>query len=247
MLNNKFYDSLAEDYDSMTDLEKAVSKKRNKLARLLNGQKGNAADMGCGTGIDSIAVSGLGFDVTGFDPSIGMLKKAYKNAAAADLDIDFHNYAIDKIPDKITVKFNLIFSLGNTFANIEDSKVVKSIEKIFELLEKEGTFVMQVLNYNKILKERERIVNITGKSGSTFVRFYDFEEQKLQFNILKFPDDNKKKYEMISTEIYPHTAEYLETVLSRAGFSSIKKYGSLDGADYDEDESKDLVIKAEKI
>ena len=78
-------------------------------------------------------------------------------------------------------------------ANIPFTKIEKSVAKLFKLLKKDGRVLIQILNYEKILKEKERIVNITKKDDEYFIRFYDFEKKDLTFNILKFNADQTSR------------------------------------------------------
>ena len=57
--------------------------------------------------------------------------------------------------------FEMVISLGNTFANIERDSFQSSIKKCHDLLKEQGSLFIQVLNYKMILKEKKRIVNIT--------------------------------------------------------------------------------------
>ncbi len=140
-------------------------------------------------GVDSISLSQLGLNVTSFDPSLEMINTARTNSEKHNCKIDFHNFSANEIPKTFYNKFDLVVSLGNTFANIPFTKIEKSVAKLFKLLKKDGRVLIQILNYEKILREKERIVNITKKDDEYFIRFYDFGKKDLTFNILKFNAD----------------------------------------------------------
>ncbi|NJO89313.1 MAG: hypothetical protein HC831_10405, partial [Chloroflexia bacterium] len=65
--NEKFFDAVSESYDSMISFSDSVEKKINMLKEFINAGMQSAADLGCGTGVDSIALSELGLKVTAFD------------------------------------------------------------------------------------------------------------------------------------------------------------------------------------
>ncbi|RKY91818.1 MAG: hypothetical protein DRQ01_07135, partial [Ignavibacteriae bacterium] len=177
MLNNKdFYDNFAEDYNKMISFDNAIKKRKSLLDKIVQPKIKYAADLGCGTGIDSAALVQLGLVVTGFDPSGEMIKQAKANAGRINLKIDFANYGISEIPAEFNKKFDLVISLGNTFANIERDSFQSSLKRCYDLLNEQGSLFIQVLNYKMILKEKKRIVNITENKEHFFVRFYDFEE-----------------------------------------------------------------------
>jgi len=247
MLSNKdFYDNFAEDYSKMISFDNAIEKRKSLLSDIVLPKVKNAADLGCGTGIDSAALAQLGLAVTGFDPSGEMIKQAKANAGKASLKINFANYGISKIPAAFNKKFDLVISLGNTFANIERESFQSSIKRCYDLLKAQGNLFIQVLNYKMILKEKKRIVNITESKEHFFIRFYDFEEDDIKFNILKFSKAEPKNNNLITTAVYPYTAKDFNNSLLDAGFRSVKIYSDLNRNEFDEDTSKDLFIEAEK-
>ena len=179
--NNAFYDELASDYDDMISFETAVEKKKNILKNFLSSEMKSAADIDCGSGVDSIALSLSELKVTAFDPSSEMLKIAKSNTARMNGKVEFHNYSADNIPGEFNTQFDLVVSLGNTFANISKDKFNDSIKTCQDLLKPKGQFLIQVLNYEKIISENQRIVNITEGIDNYFIRFYDFLDEYILF------------------------------------------------------------------
>ncbi len=59
---------------------------------------GRAIDLGCGTGACALALAELGYDVTAFDGSAGMLAHARRDAAERNLDIAFLQADMDNLP-----------------------------------------------------------------------------------------------------------------------------------------------------
>ncbi len=247
MLNNKkFYDNFAEDYGKMISFDNAIEKRKSLLSNIVQPKIKYAADLGCGTGIDSAALAKLGLTVTGFDLSNEMIKQAKANAEKISLKIDFANYGISEIPAAFNKKFELAVSLGNTFANIERDSFQSSIKRCYDLLNEQGSLFIQVLNYEMILIEKKRIVNITESEEHFFIRFYDFIKEEIKFNILKFSKAEPKKNNLITTTIHPYTAKDFNKSLLEAGFKSVKIYSDLNRNEFDENTSKDLFIEAVK-
>ena len=244
--NNSFYNSASLYYDKMIDFNSALQRRKELVLGFISSQIKTAADVGCGTGVDSIALSLLELDVSAFDPSSKMISKAKVNSEIQKKTIEFYNYAADEIPKSFYNKFDLVISLGNTFANIPYSKIEKSIKRIFKLVKNDGSVLIQILNYAKILKEKERVVNITKKDGEYFIRFYDFGNNDLTFNILRFNADHSSKKELISTKIFPYKSKELKKIFKVAGFKDIKIYGSLDKKPFDTISSNDLILFATK-
>ncbi len=244
--NNNFYNSAAVYYDKMIDFDLALQRRKTLLSSFIDKQIKTVADVGCGTGVDSIALAQLGLNVTAFDPSYEMINIAKANSKKRNCKIQFNNFSADKISKTFFNKFDLVVSLGNTLANIPFSKIEKSVGRLFRLLNKDGKVLIQILNYEKILKEKERIVNITKKEGNYFIRCYDFGKKDLRFNILKFSADQTSKKELISTKIFPYKSKEIKEIFKAAGFCEIKLFGSLDQKPFDFKTSNDLILFAKK-
>ena len=244
--NDSFYDSVSHYYDKMIDFDSALQKRKELLSGFVRSQIKSVADVGCGTGIDSISLSRLGLNVSAFDPSSKMISAAKVKTEIQKKKIEFYNYAADAIPKSFFNKFDLVVSLGNTLANIPFNKIRKSFTRLFKLAKKDGSVLIQILNYEKILREKERIVNITKKDGEYFLRFYDFSKNDLTFNILRFNADHTSKKELISTKIFPYKSKELKKIFRTVGFKEIVLYGSLDKKPFDPKSSNDLILFATK-
>ena len=244
--NNNFYNSAYAYYDKMIDFDSALQMRKILLSNFIDEKIKSVADVGCGTGVDSISLSQLGLDVTSFDPSAEMINTAKENSEKHNCKIDFFNFSANEIPKTFYNKFDLVGSLGNTLANISFGMIEKSVAKLFKLLKKDGKVLIQILNYEKILKEKERIVNITKNDNEYFIRFYDFGNKDLTFNILKFNADQTTQKQIISTKIFPYTSKEIKKVFKEAGFQKIELFGSLDKRPFDAKASSDLVLIAQK-
>lgn len=244
--NSSFYDEIASEYDKMISFESAVEKKKTLLKNLINQNVETAADIGCGTGVDSIALTLNSLNVSAFDPSEKMISVAKTNSKKMNVNVEFYNYPADNIPKEFDNKFNLIVSLGNTFANIADNKFNKSLKRCYDILKPNGQLLIQVLNYKKILEEKQRIVNITESDNKFFIRFYDFNSELIAFNILTFSKVRTSDYKLSSTIIYPYQLEKFQSALTNAGFTNIQFYGNLKLSEFSPSQSKDLIVLTNK-
>ena len=247
MLSNQdFFDELSVQYDSMIPFEKAIELKKKTFKNLLKGSYTIIADIGCGTGSDSLALAEMGYKVVSFDPSAQMLDKAKLNANKRGLDFNSYQFGASQIPDDFNGIFDIVISIGNTFANIEKESFQLSVKKCYDLLKEQGSIFIQVLNYKMILKDKKRIVNITESEKHFFIRFYDFINDEIKFNILKFSKANPKENDLITTSVYSYSAKDFNNSLLEAGFKSIKLYSDANKNKFNEDTSKDLFIEAAK-
>ena len=246
MKNNQFYDSLSADYDSMLDFNKLVNVRTELLKKFIKSGYRNAIDIGCGTGADSIALAMNGLIVTGYDTSEKMIQKARLNSKQKNLRIRYSNSPIQNVGADNHSKFDFVVSLGNAIANISPSVLNKIIRKVNRLLKPGGTFIFQILNYDSVRKADKRIVNITRGKGNLFIRFYDFEKDKLIFNILRVNESSLKEYDLITTELFEYKRKDLKILLNKAGFNKIKYYSDLNKSKFLQRTSKDLVVTAVK-
>ena len=132
--SNSFYNSASVYYDKMIDFDSALHKRKILLSNFVNDKIKTVADVGCGTGVDSISLSLLGLNVTAFEPSPKMINIAKVNSEKHNCKIDFFNFSANEIPKTFYNKYELVVSLGNTLANIPSDKIDKSVSKLFKLL-----------------------------------------------------------------------------------------------------------------
>ncbi len=246
MDNTNFYNNVSDFYDEMINFSELVIKREKALSIITGDNKLTIADVGCGTGVDSIALKRLGNTVYSFDPSAGMIEKAKSNAAELKAKINFYVYGAGDIPAEFNNKFDLVISLGNTFANINENKFDAALENAFDILKSGGKLYLHILNFSKILNLKDRILNITSNGGYYFIRFYDFQSKELNFNVLRFNAQNPSNRELITTHLFPYTYKSFEKALTENHFININYYSSFTFAKFDETESKDLFIYAEK-
>ena len=133
MDNKEFFDIVSGFYDKMIEPEKYLRNRITQLSGFINDKMASAADIGCGTGVDSIALSFLGFNVTGFDPSAKMIQEAKYKTAKLKEKIDFYEFSMKKIPISFKGKYDFITSLGNAVANIPEIDLLTSFKKVYEV------------------------------------------------------------------------------------------------------------------
>ncbi len=245
MKNNKFYDDISSEYDEMINFPRLIDSRKKLLSNYIKPDYKSAIDIGCGTGVDSIALAMNGLKVKGYDPSAKMLKKARENAKKFNTAIKFINSVFEiKKTDKN--KTDIVISLGNAFANIGQKDLSNIIKNVFASLKSEGLFLFQILNYDIIRKEKKRIVNITESKNNVFIRFYDIVKEGISFNILTIKKNNLKEHNLITTQLYEHNKNFLLKELNKADFRSIVVYGDFKGTNFNKRKSKDLIILAKK-
>jgi len=241
-----FYDNISGFYDEMISFDSALENRKAVIKNLIRPGMKTAADLGCGSGLDSISLALAGSDVTAFDISVGMIEIAKKNSLSMGVKINYVLCSIDKISNEYYSQFDIAVSLGNTLANLDPKTLDTALKKIHKILKKDGMLLIQLLNYELIRKKNKRIVKISKGKDETIIRFYDIFADKFNFNILKINNDAPAKYELNTTAIYPYTRKLIKKMLKNTGFKKSKFYGSLKPEKFEESKSGDLVVIAHK-
>jgi glycine/sarcosine N-methyltransferase len=203
---------------------------------------GKAADMGCGTGLHVAALSKLGVEMTGFDISANMLCEAERRAGARGIRARFirGSFLAPELGD--SGPFDAVFCLGNSLPHVASADELSRILQYWRrCLSEHGVIVIQLLNYGKILRTRDRIIGIRKSGSATTVRFYDFTSPMLTFNILTITDEGGRvEHRIQSTQLLPLTREALISAAGD-GFAAIEVYGSMNREAFSID-AKDLVV-----
>jgi len=241
----KFYDEISGIYEQMIDFKKNLVLRIDAYKRIFP-SKGLAADIGCGIGLDSIALSTNGHKVTAFDISPKMIEILKQNALRYGFEIESGLYSFESIPKIYKAKFNNIVSVGNTIAHLNPVQLQKAIGKIFEMLESGGKVFLHILNYEMLRKQGKRINNIADRNGKIIIRFYNFFEKDIDFNILSFPPGKPKDFQFVTTRHYPHTKNEINNYLKKAGFKRIRFMNNFEGDKFTAVDSKDMFIIAKK-
>ncbi|MCX7876901.1 MAG: class I SAM-dependent methyltransferase [Melioribacteraceae bacterium] len=243
--NKMFYDEASSFYDEMIEFDKNLEKRKETFANIFEPNK-LVADLGCGTGLDSVALALNGNKVFAFDPSLKMIEVAKQNSFKFSVDINFLQNTINNISQEYHSKFNYVVSLGNTLANVEGSVIYSTIQKIYDLLVNNGKALIHILNYHLILERQERILSIKEKNNFWYIRFYDFVNGQINFNVLKFEKENPTKNKLITTQIFGYKLDLLTKVFESVGFKEIEFWSDLNRNKFDIKNSKDLFIYAKK-
>lgn len=242
LTNRTFYDSITGFYDSMISFNSNLVKRIDLIKPFIRKGMKSVADLGCGSGIDSIALFKNGLKVTSFDISKKMILQAKNNARLYGADIEFINSPLEKIQDKFINKFDFAVSFGNTLSNLNNFQLNNAIKCIYKILRKESLFIFQILNINFMQKMGKRIVNISKDEDKYYIRFYDFDTKDIKFNILSFARKNTADFNLLTTDIYPHDTKMLIHTLKKAGFKKIEVFENLAKKIFDAKTSNEVVM-----
>jgi glycine/sarcosine N-methyltransferase len=245
----EFYDALAPDYDTMTGFEKRFVQEK-PFFRLLLERYGihTALDAGSGTGFHSLLLAQQGVEVTAVDVSGDMLQGVMSHAQQMNLNIATVRSNFQDLDKVLRQKFDAVFCMGNSLAHLlTEEQLRMTLHNFSSLTKPNGILFIQILNYDRILAQRERIQSVKVAGGKTFVRFYDYGENQLSFNILTIERGKEEvRQSLRSVQLRPLRSDDLVRLLMEFGFSGIAQYGGISMDPFNAAISKDLVILAKK-
>lgn len=239
------YASFIESHlDEMIDWKQRRQSEYPFLTRLLDGKKvKNLVEIGVWTGEYTIGLAKLGkYNIVGLDHNPNMINLCNKKRRRlseknkSKVRFELTNYLdIDK---KLENKFDAAISAGNGLAYIHVS-IDKVFKQLSEVLKEESLIFLQVLNFDKALKKKGKLLHFNIKKNSVNKRtgseeiFVDFFERKdhgtLLQNLAHFDTDGKNwLYKGItSIKIHYLNKKILEHSLKKAGFTDIVFYGGM--------------------
>lgn len=200
----------------------------------------NILDVGCATG-----------NLT------GLLLKKTVNCVGVDLDEDLLYIAKNK---GITVKktdmlnldkyfnddsFHRIVSFGNTLVHLNNVEEVGIyFNKIYKLLKNHGLFIVQIINYDRVIDKKIKNLPTIDNEYINFVRDYEVKLDKIEF---KTKLTLKKENEVIENNInlLALRKKTIEDKLKKSKFEYIKFYGDFQGNSLG-DNSEALIFVAKK-
>jgi glycine/sarcosine N-methyltransferase len=244
-----FYDLLSSNYDQMTGFFNRFNKEQSFFISLIKQYNiRTALDAGCGTGFHALLLSQSGVDITAIDISDEMLRTLKRHAREMNQEIKTRNCRFTDLRKELDTTFDAVFCMGNSLAHILTQKELrKCIDNFHEILNPNGILVLQLLNYDRILKMKERIISVKEIGRKLFIRFYDFLPKNIVFNILTVEKNtDAPNHHLQSIELRPIRPKELVATLRQSGFTSLHLYGNIRLDKFSPATSTDLIIIATK-
>ena len=200
-------------------------------------------DLCCGPGRHSVELARRGFAVTGVDRTRAFLARARQSAAKAKVDIEFVLADMRRFrrPRSFDAVINMFTAFGYFRRQADDLRVLKNV---YASLKPGGVFLIELIG-------KERIAKIF--TPRTWHREPDgtiiLEERWLEddFGWIENRWTMIRKGRMRTHHVAHRlfSAVELRTLLKQVGFATVKVWGGLDGANYDQDAQR-LVLVARK-
>jgi ubiquinone/menaquinone biosynthesis C-methylase UbiE len=235
--NSDFFNNVSAFYDEMINFERSIERRIAMLSEF--NPLGNALDLGCGTGLDSISLAKLGCNVTACDQSAEMIYKAKLNAIKHNVNINFIESPVQNISQMTDKKFDVIVSLGNTLANLNSKQISVLLKSLPDMMNEKYRIIFQIVNFSLMPESGEYLVNRFENEKQIIKRFYTVGSS-IYFNI-EFIDKISNQSKIITTQIFPYEKKFFTKSFEETGIE-IKFFGGMDLSDYNPETSKDLVI-----
>jgi len=247
----EFYDSISDDYDAMTSDQGRWDKERPFLLSLVEefGWK-KVLVAGCGTGGEAIAFAQMGVQAVGVDGSESLLEIARSKAAATQVDVAWLHDDLRSLKHQAPGNLDAVVCRGNTLPHfLTADDLAAALIAFRKVTCPGGKLVLGWLNYHRILMSRERLVGVREFGDKVILRFYDFLEDLLVFNIVTLGRasgqsgaDGKASVSWNSTALKPWTLGDVEPALAKAGWAIEKCWGGTDRAEFDAANSHDVLV-----
>ena len=215
------YDLIAEHYSELFPLEA----EKLDFIRHLCPLPGRLCDAGCATGDLAVGLYKEGYSVYGLDLNAKMIGIAKEKASGIRTsgELAFHQANIADILQFGTC--NGVLCFGNTLPHLPDETALRHFfSAVYQALQAHGIFIVEVLNYDRILAEKKMDFKDKETKDFIFKRHYDFlPDGDIRFTI-EFTDKQRSTVGSDFTVLHPLKKQMLLALFKQAGFKSVSAY-----------------------
>jgi len=209
-----FYDLLTSDidYSKYVDFFSAVFLKHSKT------EVHNVLDLGCGTGVLTIAMADKGYDMTGLDASPDMLSVAYGKKCPGVLWINQDFTELD-----LFGAYDAAISLLDCINHLlKEEMVEKYIKHMYNFVEPNGLFIFDINSEYKFKNTYKNNVFYSVADDFTYIWENKFDEKTgmCEMDLTFFLKEGNlyNRYDSVNKEKY-YSVDFLRKTLERSGFS----------------------------
>lgn len=250
------FDDLVVAYDNSIDWDARLSRELPFLLKHLpKDSPARILDIACGSGRHSVALAKNSYSVTGFDSSQSMIDAAKQLSQPEGVSAEFLKANMLDFAEKIDSSFNLAICLGNSLALLASfEEVTQVLEQVYSILDTEGMFIFQVLNFEEILLKGFLVFpRKTGKTKAgqevVFTRQFvlsSFENKSQLFLAAQVKNEDGWDTHVKQQSVLHLNHDWLTKVLTETGFSRIDLFGDYAEATFVADSHRNLIVRAWK-
>ncbi|WP_280771424.1 class I SAM-dependent methyltransferase [Salipaludibacillus daqingensis] len=220
-----FYTALSSYYDDIFQTnEKAIQliKKKVKGTRLL--------DLAAGTGEEAIELAKAGYEVTATDLNDQMVEIMKSKIKLRNLPLVIKKMDMNLLGEAPEAGFDGIYCIGNSFVHLQNrQKMIRLLNTAYEKLNKNGVFIIQVVNYDRIYSQKiNQLPTIENKEkGLIFERFYKAEDDHFRFR-MRLTIENEAMSDVLESEtpLSPLTKDSFVSILESSAFQKYNIFGN---------------------
>lgn len=190
----KFYSWMIGDFDTRANEQYMFFKSHEIIPH----DNRLAIDLGCGNGIQSIALAKLGFDVIAIDFNQQLLSELLKHIE--NLPITVHETDILNFEDSIENQVEFICCMGDTishFSSVEEIR--KIIRTIYSKLTDSGKLGLSFRDYSIALNDENRFIPVKSDDHQILTCFLEYSDDKVNVTDLLYVNENGKWIQKVSS------------------------------------------------
>lgn len=237
-----FYESIAKVYDYIFPKNRKQLEFVESIKKISNEEK--ILDIGCATGNLTELLGEKTRNIVGIDLDKELLKEAKEKHP----NLNFENMNMLKINEKFEENsFDRVVSFGNTLVHLDSREEVEEFfQKVYKTLKFNGFFIVQIINYNRIIEKNIKNLPTIDNEKVKFVRDYEYDKSigKVDFITeltIKEANLNIKN----NIKLLALTKIEIQKFLGETGFRNIEFYGDFEGRELS-DNSEALIFVAQK-
>ena len=237
-----FYESIAKVYDYIFPKNRKQLEFVESIKKISNEEK--ILDIGCATG----NLTELLGEKTGNVVGIDLDKELLKEAKEKHPNLNFENMNMLKINEKFEENsFDRVVSFGNTLVHLDSREEVEEFfQKVYKTLKFNGFFIVQIINYNRVIEKNIKNLPTIDNEKVKFVRDYEYDKSigKVDFITeltIKEANLNIKN----NIKLLALTKVEIQKFLGEIGFRNIEFYGDFEGRELS-DNSEAVIFVAQK-
>ena len=234
------YETFAKIYDEVMDENLYLDWLKFTCRHLKKNQQ-ELLELACGTGILSVELANLGFNVTGLDLSEDMIKLANKRTSSDDQGLQFVTGDMLNLTEKN--KYDAVTCYSDSICYMSDEKLVGQVFKgVYESLKESGTFIFDVHStYQMEVGFSEYSYHYRTDEFAFLWESYSGEEDfSIEHFLTFFVADKTGKFERFDElhEERTYSIDTYKSLLDTAGFSSVKVFADFEDAEPNEESNR---------
>ncbi len=249
LLSELEYGESFSEYFDLIYSEQILFKIQRPFYQMLISKYGirSACDLSCRTGQTLKLLSRLGIKkLAGVDGSPAMIAKSKKKLSKG---VKLFTEEVFLAPHAVGEdKFDLVLCTKDSLPLVlDDEALLNFFTQAKNLLTDKGVLIIEMWNYEKIWRNKERFMPVMDRNHTLFFFENDFHEELLVRNLVRL-EKNKNEYILrsLSIPVRPTTRNEVEFFIKEAQFSQWGFLGSYAGAPYSPAESMYTILIARK-